>query len=404
MAEIGSASKLVDLLVQAGMLKAEERSEAVNMSKQTGLDITKLLTMHGYVADRTIKLAQAAANLVQQKEIDNFIAVKALTRASVHNIDLQQALGQIYDEGVSPVKAVAMPSLLSLEELLFEGGFIDRTELDHHLATGQETGLPLGRVLLMRNAIDANVLLRILTAQVYSYQSTIKRDDIIAALRMTRLKLITFEEGLRRIGIPQAEPETIANIRLGELLTGAQVVQVINIIGALESSITQAKFLGEELIALGQLDKPTLELALSVQQMVGRGKLKAEHASQTLKRLRELNKRWPDALTDVVVSYLVPSDVIDLEQLLRYGGVLPEEILQRTRDRFDRSGSHTFNDYCGMLAQTGYIDDLTLKTSVRLIYLLKLNFLSAQQAIMSLAHARTRSLYADDAIHELSGL
>jgi hypothetical protein len=404
MAEIGSASKLVDLLVQAGMLKAEERSEAVNMSKQTGLDITKLLTMHGYVGDRTIKLAQAAVNLIQQKEIDNFIAVKALTRASELNIDLQGALTQIYQEGVAPVRAVAAPSILSLEELIFEGGFIDRTELDHHKATGQETGLPLGRVLLMRNAIDASVLLRILTAQVYSYQSTIKRDDIIAALRMTRLKLITFEESLRRVGIPQIEPETIANIRLGELLTGAGVVQVINIIGALESSITQAKLLGEELIALGQLDKPTLELALAVQAMVSHNKLKADHACLTLKRLRELNKRWPEALTEVMVSHLVPSDVVDMEQLLRYGGVVPPEVLLRTRERFDRSGSHTFSDYCGMLAQTGYIDDLTLKTSVRLIYLLKINFLSAQQAIMSLAHARTRSLYADEAIHELSGL
>ncbi|MBU6451751.1 MAG: hypothetical protein KGS72_08245 [Cyanobacteria bacterium REEB67] len=404
MGEVSSASKLVDLLVQAGLLKADERSEAVNMSKQTGLDITKLLTMHGYVTEATIKLGQEAVSLLQQKQIDNFIAVKALAKALERHIDLQAALEIIYQDGVTPVKAMAAPSVMSLEELLFEGGFLDRYDLDHHLATGQETGLSLGRVLLMRNAIDPAMLLRVLTAQLYSYQSVLKRDDIIAALRMTRLKLISFEEALIRIGIPQQMPSTVTNIRLGELLTGAGVVQMTSMIGALEATITQTKKLGEELIAHGQLDQGTLELALSVQNMVARGKLRPEHAPLTLKRLRELNKRWPDVLTEVVISALLPGDVLDLEQLLRYAGPVPEEILVRTRERFDRSGRMSISEYCAMLAQSGTIDDLLLKSAVRLVYLLKLNFLSPQQAIMTLQHARARGIYADEAIHELSGL
>jgi hypothetical protein len=92
MGEITSASKLVDLLSQAGLLKPEERSEAVNMSRQTGLDITKLLTMHGYVSDRVIKLGQDAVVLLQQREIDNFIAVKAIAKGAEKNVDLTAAL------------------------------------------------------------------------------------------------------------------------------------------------------------------------------------------------------------------------------------------------------------------------------------------------------------------------
>jgi hypothetical protein len=162
--------------------------------------------------------------------------------------------------------------------------------------------------------------------------------------------------------------------------------------------------LGEELIAMGQLDKPTLDLALAVQNMVARGKLHSDHAPSVLKRLRELNCRWPDVLTEVVVGALVPGDVLDLEQLLRYSGPVPEEILVRTRQAFDRNGTMSVSEYCRILASSGSIDDLLLKTAVRLVYLLKLNFLSPQQAILTMQHARARKLYADEAIHELSGL
>jgi len=404
MGEISSASKLVDLLSQAGLLKAAERSEAVNMSRQTGLDITKLLTMHGYVSERMIKLGQEAINLLQQKQIDNFIAVKAIAKAAEHNIDLAAALEMIYEQGVAPVRAVAAPSVMSLGELLFEGGFIDGDELQKHLETGRETGLALGKVLLMRDALDSEVLLSVLTAQVYSYQSTIKRDDIVSALRLARQKSIPFEESLNRLNIQLDAPVIVTNIRLGELLTRAGLVQVSNVIGALETSITQAKMLGEELIALGQIDKQTLDLALTVQNMVNMGKLRNDHAPTVMKRLRELNYRWPDVLTEVVITSLVPGDVLDLEQLLRYAGAVPEEVLQRTRATFDRRGSMTISEYCQILAQSGTIDDLLLKTAVRLVYLLKLNFLSPQQAILTLQHARSRKIYADEAIHELSGL
>jgi len=404
MGEISSASKLVDLLSQAGLLKAAERSEAVNMSRQTGLDITKLLTMHGYVSERTIKLGQEAINMLQQKEIDNFIAVKAIAKAAEHNIDLASALAMIYEQGVAPVRAVAAPSVMSLSELLFEGGFIDSDELQRHLETGTETGLPLGKVLLMRNALDSEVLLSVLTAQVYSYQSTIKRDDIISAMRLARQKSISFEEALNRLNIQADSPVVVANIRLGELLTRAGLVQVTNVIGALETSITQAKMLGEELIAMGQIDKKTLDMALSVQNMVNRNKLRSEHGPSVLKRLRELNARWSDVLTEVVVTSLMPGDVLDLEQLLRYAGLVPEEILQRLRETFDRRGNMTISEYCRLLAQSGTIDDLQLKTAVRLVYLLKLNFLSPQQAILTMQHARSKNIYADEAIHQLSGL
>jgi hypothetical protein len=404
MSEISSASKLVDLLAQAGLLKAEERSEAVNMSRQTGLDIAKLLTMHGYVSERMIKLGQEAINLLQLQQIDNFIAVKAIAKAAEKEIDLSAALELIYQQGVAPVKTVAAPNPMSMVELLCEGGFIDKSDLERHLATGRETGLPLGKVLLMRNAIDSEVLMRVLTAQVFSYQSTMKRDDIIFTLRLTKQKGITFEEALNRLGIAAETPGVVANIRLGELLTQAGLVQISNIIVALETSITQAKLLGTELIAQGLLDKPTLDLALNVQNMVARGKLRPEHAALVLKRLRELNNRWPDVLTEVVVSSLLPGDVLDLEQLLRYSGPVPEEILVRTRATFDRNGTMSVSEYCRILANSGSIDDLLLKTAVRLVYLLKLNFLSPQQAILTMQHARARRLYADEAIHELSGL
>ena len=79
MSEISSASKLVDLLAQAGLLKAEERSEAVNMSRQTGLDITKLLTMHGYVSERLIKVGQEAGRRLSRDDaLQRYKASEAL--------------------------------------------------------------------------------------------------------------------------------------------------------------------------------------------------------------------------------------------------------------------------------------------------------------------------------------
>lgn len=404
MTEVSAASKLVDLLVQAGLLKAEERSEAINMSRQTGLDVTKLLTMHGYVSERVIKLGQEALVLLQQQQIDNFIAVKAIAKAVEKNLDLAAALEVIYQQGVAPVKAVAAPSPMSLSELLAEGGFVETIDLERHQATGRETGLPLGKVILMRTGIDSETMMRVLTAQVYSYQTPVKRDDIVSALRLTRQKQISFEEALERLNISIPPPFAAANIRLGELLTRAGLVQVSNIIGSLEASITQGKLLGEELIALGQLDKPTLDLALTVQNMVSRGKLRPEHAAPVLKRLRELNNSWPDVLTEIVVGSLVPGDVLHLEHLLRYSGPVSEEVLTKTRDAFDRKGTMTVSDYCRMLVGSGGIDDKLLRSAVRLVYLLKLNFLTPQQAILSLQHAQKRKLYADEAIHELSGL
>ena len=405
MSEISSASKLVDLLAQAGLLKAEEKSEALNMSRQTGLDITKLLTMHGYVSEHTIKIGQEAISMLQkQQQIDNFIAVKAIAKAAEKNLDLGAALDLIYQQGVAPVKAVAAPSPMSLPELLAEGGFVEAVDMERHLATGRETGLPLGKVILMRTGIDSDTMMRVMTAQVYSYQTPIKRDDIISALRLTRQKQISFEEALERINIPIPPPIIVNNIRLGELLSKAGLVQVSNIIGSLEVSITQGKTLGTELIALGQLDKPTLDLALTVQNMVTRGKLRLDHAAPVLKRLRELNNNWPDVLTEIVVASLVPGDVLHLEHLLRYSGQVAEDVLAVNRETFDRKGTMTMQDYCRMMVTSGSVNDQLLRTAVRLVYLLKLNFLTPQQAILTMQHAQKRKIYADEAIHELSGL
>ena len=208
--------------------------------------------MSGYLTDLELRATVQVQSLLKDKLIEMDVAIEALTRVSQDDVSLDEALkslGWVTKRTVQTAK---------LGELLFEADLITQSQLDEALRTSHETGLPLGRVLVLMQAISDDLLTAALTAQVLLRDGKVSREQVLQGLKSAKRRRVSIEVSLMDHGFYR--PPVRQSVKLGELLVLSGLVNESDLMNALELGLLHEMPIGQVLVESGYITKEILSL------------------------------------------------------------------------------------------------------------------------------------------------
>jgi hypothetical protein len=278
---------------------------------------------------------------------------------------------------------------------LQDADIIAQLQLEDALKTSQETGLPLGRVLVLTNAVSEEMLSAALTAQVLVRDNKISREQAVQALKSSRFRRVNIEVSLIDLGFYKPPPRQ--RVKLGELLVLSGLVNEGDLMTALEMGLIREVPIGQMLVESGFISKRILDTALKLQEIVSSHSLSALKAAEALREVATRHVSLARAISELDLSASESRERVRLGEMLKAAGIVSDtEIKKALRDA--RRNSALLGK---ILLVTGAIDDQTLHATLRSLVLLRDEKINMEQAIFALNHARKHQLTFDEALAEL---
>ncbi|HMP51085.1 MAG TPA: hypothetical protein PKD05_05970, partial [Candidatus Melainabacteria bacterium] len=209
--------KLGELLTKSDILTSQQLLESIELAKQTGMPIGRMLVMSGAVSEEVLLTSVQLQSMFRDNLLDLDRAIVLLTMVNKANISLEEAM-----QRTGQTVTVPKPTI-RLGELLYESGFIGHDEKEKFLIDAKESGLPLGRIILLYGNISKEMLSAALTAQVLVRDGKVTREQAVKALKTTRRRRSRLEDSLKELGFYRQpiRPHTL----LGELFINANLVE-----------------------------------------------------------------------------------------------------------------------------------------------------------------------------------
>lgn len=378
-----------ELLTKSGILSAELLTDALNKAKERALPLGKVLVMLGYIKQRDLKAAVEAQSLINDGMVSLEMAAQALAIVVKSDVKLPEALGQM---GWKKQKQGATNRL---GELLVEAEAVTWDQLDEALKTSQETGLPVGRVLVFRKYIANEVLLACLTAQKLIREGVINREQAVQGLKAVRQRQISFEESLQQSGFYR--PPARRSTPLGYILVQAGLLDQNQLMTCMELALTNEKPIGEVFIEERLLSRSLLKAAIKVQEMVDNGTLTGQLASQALRQIFSEGCSVVKAIAHACVPRVEAKHAALMQELLTLSGLAdPKDLAQLLG-----AGSNASIDIEKELLLSGIVNESMLYALLRGVYLIEQRFLVQEDAIMALHHCHRNNTSMDEALREL---
>jgi len=385
----GTLIKLGDLLIRVGILKEKELEDAIRVAGETGLPIGRVLIMSGYMTDRELAAAVQAQSLIKDKIVEVDAALESLKQVSQEDITLEQALRKRGWAGKKPTDTAKLGELLKHAELVSD------EQLAECLTTSQETGLPLGRILVLTQAITEELLASALTAQILIRDGKVSKDQAIKGLKASKRRRISLEESLSDQGF--YKPPLRQTVKLGELFVLSGLVTDSDLMGALEIGLTRELPIGQVLVDCGYVSREVLNTALKFQEMVINGTLNALQAAEALRQVSTRHISMAQSVAELGLLKSEQNETIRLGELLKAAGIVTEDDIKGAIDLSARNSALIGK----ILLVTGLINEQTLHASLRAQFLVREGFLRMEQAIVALNHCEKHSCSFDDALQEL---
>jgi signal transduction histidine kinase len=267
---------IADLLYKAKIISQDQLARAVATSIRTNATIGKALVANGAAPD-IVRTGALAHTLLVENLIVQDMAVEAVSKAISERINLEEALEQL---GWRTDYRIVVGRLC---QLLIESGSVSEADINNAVEASAASGLPLGRVLVVRRVVPETLVYAALTGQVLIKEGKITSDQAIAGLKLATKDRIDIEVALTRLGaIPATRTDPI---RLGELLSAAGLVSEIDLLSAVEKGMGQEMPIGQVLFKHGLLPQHILDKALTLQFMVNNRSLTPNDAIAQLQRI-----------------------------------------------------------------------------------------------------------------------
>lgn len=380
--------KIGELLVYLGVLSEPDLNEASHVAADLGLPIGKALVMSGYVTEVQLRTALLAQSMLKDQLVDLPTVSKAVKLMSREPVGFQEALFRSgwMQAGPTPTS--------KLGELMLEAGVVSREDLDNALCSANDTGLPLGIVLVNTRKLSPRLLHSCLTAQVLLRDQRISRDQALHALRSAHSRQTTIERVLEETG---HNAPAYSRVRIGELFVLAEVLSEEHIMEALEIALLKQKMIGEVLLDLGRITKALLDAAIEVQQLVQLGQLTPLTGAEALRRVATRNIPVAKAVAELGLLRSLPHERVKLGELLKLAGMVTEDEIQEALRL-----SMLNNALMGkILLISGFIDEITLQAALRCQFLMREGILREDQAIMALHFCARMRCTMDEAVRDL---
>ena len=298
-----------DLVVAAGLISREDLVRYMPVCKQTGLPIGRILVESSSITESIVRAAVTAQSLIRDRQLHFQLAVSAIKLAHEKDITFEAALKE---RGWEPIYYEVTNRL---GQLLLDSGCLNADQLHEATEVSFASGLPLGRVLVLRKMVPEVVAYVALSVQVLLREEKITREEAVKSIYNALSMGSTVHEWLQQDGRLQGSSGNTNTVRLGELLILAGIISEIDLVSVVESSLTRKEQIGQILISTGQLTEPLLQLALKLQKAVNSQLMSISEAA---KMIREHHLSANDRKSSVATVNAVVDE--DLSKIIKAFG------------------------------------------------------------------------------------
>jgi len=378
--------KFGDLLVKLQLVNQQDLADALQVAPQFGLPLGRTLVLSGRLSEAELQLAVELQPMINNKGYPIEQAIKAALLVRANSLSPEEAFKQV---GVTSSSDKAI-----LGSMLMEAGAITQQQLDDAQKVSYETGMRLGRVLVLNNVISHALLTRALGLQ------TMVRDRRISLPQA--VDLLCAEVVPKQIPLPlslesqSARPAPAKKqVRLHEFLVMSGVATETEMLNAMETSLSKQQSLGEAIVELGLVSSRVFDKAVQLHDKVCVGDIQLSQATDEIHRMVFGDPNQHNNSSTKPSEGGAPPPV--LGELLKMTGLVNDSDISEAIEL-----SNKYPSLIGkMLVVSGAIDEATLIASLRCQYLLKHGYLSIDDAVQALQYTKKNKVSFDDALEEL---
>ncbi|HIA55826.1 MAG TPA: tetratricopeptide repeat protein [Candidatus Melainabacteria bacterium] len=386
--------RLGEICLQAGMLTQDQLQEAIRHSKGKRLQIGQILVMCGFLTPRDLQSVLTAQSMIRDKSIDFALAIRCLKIA----FKMGSSFSEVLDNHEEAPARKAPTGRLG--ELLLEAGVLKWDQLSKAMEQSLQTGLPLGRMLVLHQVLTDAVLNSVLDIQVRLRDEMLSREEAVNAVRRAT-GLPSSSSDTSTVEKPQPEGPRRRGIRLGEMLVLSGVLTETDVMNALEWGLVNQQSIGNVLINRSLITSELLEAALKLQKLVDESQLDALNAAECLGQIHESKISLEEAMENSKGERPDIKPSLSYEKLLTLARVVNQEDIQAAFDLSSKSPQIVGK----VLVLTGYSDAPTVQATLRCYQLLAKGWISQDDAVAALDyclhHRQNKKINFDQAVKEL---
>ncbi|MBA3860225.1 MAG: hypothetical protein C0507_25240 [Cyanobacteria bacterium PR.3.49] len=389
MKELTKSTRLGELLLQFQVISEDQLSEVTVQAARMGIPLGKTLVLSG---------------LLTMVELENVLKLQSLVRSSQLPVDVAaKAFGLTRKEGRSLGDALnkagyerSFKSLSRLGNLLVEAEIITQAQLDDTQEMSYETGIPLGRMLCLNGVISEQRLSLALELQRRMRDQEISKEEAVDILANRKTKFAATDHPRLAVESMNAtEKKSLRRVKLGEMLLLSGLITELDVMNALEHSLTQSKPMGEVLAEHGLVPKSLIDLAAELQASVNNGDLPLAAAADTLNYVAKTGSK-PEVMEEATPD--TAPDTIRLGELLQMSEYVSAKDIDYAREILT-----LFPSLLGkLLVVAGAIDEPTLLSALRAQFFLRHNHVKLDDAVRALKFSGNHRVSFDDALESLS--
>lgn len=367
-----SSARLGDLLVQAGILTPTQLQEAVKNSRSKKLQIGQVLVMSGFMTPKDLQIVLEAQSMVRDKTIDVNLAIQC--------IKVARKLGATFSDVLEDYDAAAAQRARTgkLGELLTDAGLVNPDELSATMERSINTGMPLGRMLVLNKVMSSDLLQKALDIQVRLRDEIITREEAIEQLRAA-----AGIDGQAQGDAVPAQEKKKPVVRLGELMVMSGILTEADVMDALEWGLANQQPIGNVLVSQEMISKELLDAALFIQEAVRDGKVNELQACECLSEIYSTGISPEEALEEVIPKQpkAEPEQIpITYQDLITLSRVVSDEDIEAAFDVQAQTAALIGK----VLVLAGYMSVPTLQATLRCYQMVAKGYLSPEDAVATL--------------------
>ncbi|MCW5821155.1 MAG: hypothetical protein KIT34_00020 [Cyanobacteria bacterium TGS_CYA1] len=286
---------LKELLKGSGLIEPYVLEQVATDSDRLHISIDRALQLSGQIPDAALSMVLRTLQMVQSNRISINAASRALRLANRENIDVEEALSILKDLHKTTTAVNTLGNTLT--KLLLSAGIINDAQFGRAIATSTQTGIMIGRMLLLNKDINLKTLSAAICACLMLKNNEVEFKEAVEALKLASKRSMCFEQALFERGIFK-QPRAYA-VSLGDLLAMAGIISEMDLLECRELEIAKEKDLSQTLLEQGLVTREQMEIIVQVQGMISNQDIKPFMAVSVLRRTLKQGVNIFQAVSDL---------------------------------------------------------------------------------------------------------
>jgi hypothetical protein len=378
-------TRVGELLVKSGFISNTQLNDALVLSKKTATPVGRILLMTGSLREKDLLTVLRAQAMIRSGKVKYELAIKVINQARQSAITFEEALER---QGI--VEAHDHRGLNELAELLLLAQVVSEFQLKSASDRAEQSGLPLGRTLVLMGLVSPSVMATALNAQVLMRQNQITLNQAIHGLTIACARRVSLEEALKLEGIYESGCD--AWLKLGELFAMAGMLSESDSLWVVEASLVDGRPFGELLLDAGLVSEKQLGAALELQRMVAEKQITPQQAAELMRGVNAYNIPVQEAFKQL---RHFGSQVVSL---IKMAGFLSESQIEEAK----ADATSPIVDLSLYLFEIGLIDKHMLSIGRDCLRLIREDKIKINQAVVLLNYCTRSNLSIPEALQELA--